>query len=438
TSPWQLGNALRQPDPNTAIGRTILERIIPIVNILRGHLPLSMASMFLPSLLAHHKLPRDINYTNLEASDRFFDSIIFNSSSLNPVSQLISLGSLNQRYIRTPPTMGKTPHTSSCSSSSILSSTSTNSSTLCPHPTSSILIQTTYNTLDPKNRKMPTPQEREVDLVWTEEQRRYAEHAVKMDSVDELLKGLYADGIKSPSNTYVFIPNSLIRGHQLELRNNDGTLMTYICSTMLSSIRDSLLQQLLLAFEDEDLLVDKDTSQDSDNSFQAIHFSWYNRHATRGDTAPINIHPYMMERSGVQTNHSQFTPYISVETALNQDLYELVKVIFGDLFQWIQNNLQKYLPEEYELLEASARILLGNHHSPVLPFLSLVFNINVITKGHRDGKDKDFCLVLPIGVFVGGELVMMETGLMVEVLQGGFLLLILLILIYTTKDVGHL
>ncbi|KAG0702910.1 hypothetical protein DFH29DRAFT_1044782 [Suillus ampliporus] len=297
--------------------------------------------------------------------------------------------------------MGETPHTSSCSSSSILSSTSTNSSALCPHPASSILIQTMYDMLDPQNRKMPTLQERKVDLVWTEEQWQYAEHAVKMDSMDELvqyLKGLYVDGIKSLSNTYIFIPNSLIRGHQLELRNNDETLMAYICGTMPSSIRDSLLQQLLLAFEDEDLLVDKDTSQDSDNSFEAIHFSGYNRHATR------------------------FMPYVSVETALNQDLYELVKVIFGDLFQWIQNNLQEYLPEEYEILEASARILLGNHHSPVLPFLSLVFNINIVTKGHRDGKDKHFCLVLPIGVFVGGELVMMETGLVVEVLQGDFII----------------
>ncbi|KAG1801328.1 uncharacterized protein HD556DRAFT_1205054, partial [Suillus plorans] len=73
--PWQLGTTLRQPDPNTALGRTILDRIIPTVNILRGHLPLSMASMFLPFLLAHHKLPRDINCTNLEASNRFVDLI---------------------------------------------------------------------------------------------------------------------------------------------------------------------------------------------------------------------------------------------------------------------------------------------------------------------------------------------------------------------------
>ena len=55
---------------------------------------------------------------------------------------------------------------------------------------------------------------------------------------------------------------------------------------------------------------------------------------------PINIHPYMMERRNIRTNHSQFTPYISAETVANQDLYELVKVIFGDLFQWIQKNVQ--------------------------------------------------------------------------------------------------
>ncbi|KAG1837978.1 hypothetical protein DFJ58DRAFT_734075 [Suillus subalutaceus] len=203
---------------------------------------------------------------------------------------------------------------------------------------------------------MPTLQERGADLVWTEEQWRYAEQAVKMDSMDELvgyLEGLYADGIMSPSNAYIFIPNSLIRGHQLELRNNDGTLMAYSC----------------------------------------------------------------------------------VETALNQDLYELVKVIFGDLFQWIQINLQEYLPEEYELLEASARILLGNRHSPVLPFLSLVFNINVVTKGHRDGKDKHVCLVLPIGVFVGRELVMMETDLVVEVLQGDFI--VASVVLHTDKAMDH-
>ncbi|KAG2747734.1 hypothetical protein P692DRAFT_20737377, partial [Suillus brevipes Sb2] len=59
--------------------------------------------------------------------------------------------------------------------------------------------------------------------------------------------------------------------------------------------------------------------------------------------------------------------------------------------------------------------------SPVLPFLSLVFNINVATKGHRDSGDLDLCLVLPIGNFEGGFLAMKEPGLVVELLQGDFI-----------------
>lgn len=34
-----------------------------------------------------------------------------------------------------------------------------------------------------------------------------------------------------------------------------------------------------------------------------------------------------------------------------------------------------HLPEEYESLEATTYILLGNHHSPVLLFLLLIFNL---------------------------------------------------------------
>src|SRR6267154_3409167 len=117
------------------------------------------------------------------------------TSPQNPVSRLISLSSLPQRYIETPSTLGETPRISSCTSSYILSSTAATSSTLCPLPISSILIQTTYNRLDPGNRKMPTPQEREADLVWTEEQRRYAEHAVKMDSVDQLVSHVSTDSV---------------------------------------------------------------------------------------------------------------------------------------------------------------------------------------------------------------------------------------------------
>jgi predicted membrane-bound spermidine synthase len=65
-------------------------------------------------------------------------------------------------------------------------------------------------------------------------------------------------------------------------------------------------------------------------------------------------------------------------------------------------------------------ILPNAEESPVKPFLSLVVNINVCTVAHRDAKDFRLCLVLPIGNFMGGGLVMREQGVVVEMRNGDF------------------
>ncbi|KAI0026403.1 hypothetical protein K488DRAFT_26608, partial [Vararia minispora EC-137] len=58
-----------------------------------------------------------------------------------------------------------------------------------------------------------------------------------------------------------------------------------------------------------------------------------------------------------------------------------------------------YLSDDLEIMEGSAKILPGNNQAIVDPFLEFVININVITRAHRDSKDKGFCLVMPIGSF---------------------------------------
>lgn len=78
------------------------------------------------------------------------------------------------------------------------------------------------------------------------------------------------------------IDNLLFTSHQLELRDLDGSLMAYICGTMPENLKLSLLKFLLLSLEDEGALVRKDLDdQDRTSTFEALHFSWYNRHATR-------------------------------------------------------------------------------------------------------------------------------------------------------------
>ena len=52
--------------------------------------------------------------------------------------------------------------------------------------------------------------------------------------------------------------------------------------------------------------------------------------------------------------------------------------------------------------------------------LSLVVNLNVSTLAHHDRFDKDICLVLPLGDFRGGALVMFEQRLVFELRSGDF------------------
>jgi len=88
------------------------------------------------------------------------------------------------------------------------------------------------------------------------------------------------------------------------------------------------------------------------------------------------------------------------------------------------------LPEEYKALVELVELLPGKPDSPVAPFLSLVININVATLGHQDTKDKLLCLVLAVGRFTGGGLVLKEQGLVVELRHGDFIA-------FTSADTTH-
>lgn len=48
----------------------------------------------------------------------------------------------------------------------------------------------------------------------------------------------------------------------------------------------------------------------------------------------------------------------------------------------------------------------------------MVLNINCSTNIHRDPKDQTLCIVVPFGDFVGGELVLEELGLVLQLTHG--------------------
>jgi hypothetical protein len=52
--------------------------------------------------------------------------------------------------------------------------------------------------------------------------------------------------------------------------------------------------------------------------------------------------------------------------------------------------------------------------TPCDPFGGLVLNFNAKTDLHRDRKDFIGCLVVPFGVFQGGEIVLMQLGVVAD------------------------
>ncbi|EPS99836.1 hypothetical protein FOMPIDRAFT_1123574 [Fomitopsis schrenkii] len=154
-------------------------------------------------------------------------------------------------------------------------------------------------------------------------------------------------------------------------------------------------------------------------SFEALHFSYYNRHCTRGHDVPEDAHPNQIARvDNSRTNYAQMLPYMSLDTCKHESVYHNMGNIFRGVFEWIDNQIQGVLPEEYHNLSLHANSLPKNVHTIGYPFLSVVVNLNAATLAHRDRKDKGLCVVIAIGNFENGELCLYEPGLVVPLCSG--------------------
>lgn len=92
--------------------------------------------------------------------------------------------------------------------------------------------------------------------------------------------------------------------------------------------------------------------------------------------------------------------------------------------------METFLQDESEMLMEVVSVLPGNHSTPFTPFISLVININVRTKAHRDCQDHHLCLVIPIEHFQGGALCLLGNGLVLELCSGN-------IAIFRSSEVTH-
>ncbi|TFK59335.1 hypothetical protein BDN72DRAFT_780876 [Pluteus cervinus] len=164
-----------------------------------------------------------------------------------------------------------------------------------------------------------------------------------------------------------------------------------------------------------------DTSKDPTLPFKVLHFIWYNRYAAhvygQGEEPP----PQSSNKKGrkkKKTNSSQRIPHGSKDLQKHPVQYCLLQQIYAPVFSWIDAKIQKHFPKIHQELLEFANTLPLNDVSVASPFTGFVINMNVSTLIHRDWQDHHLCVVTVISDCVGGELVLQEPGLVLQLRSG--------------------
>ncbi|KIY52529.1 hypothetical protein FISHEDRAFT_6575, partial [Fistulina hepatica ATCC 64428] len=158
-------------------------------------------------------------------------------------------------------------------------------------------------------------------------------------------------------------------------------------------------------------------------SFTALHFDYYNCMTTRGEDAPAKVHPDKLYVQGTgRTNRTQFVPYSATDLKNYRREWDNMCTAMDGIFAWIEDSLQKNCPQQFEEIRMYTEMLPSRISSPVYPFAGFVLNFNVATRIHRDHQDEiTGCGILIVGNHKGGELCLVEPGVVIEARNGDFI-----------------
>ena len=227
----------------------------------------------------------------------------------------------------------------------------------------------------------------------------------------------------------------------MKIINNEESLVALIVKESTQWISEKLdrMQNIIQMFM-PDRFEEVDSSVKG-YTFDSIRFDLYNRYAEKvfilhifvlqiftwlqqiivwqGNRAPVDIHPNFLYREGAaKVNHTQRIPHVS-ETIKNQpEEYEALVASLKDICDFICSILKKHLPQEYTIMSVLLDQLPLGDRPATYPFGGFVLNIQVCTDGHKDEFDDTICLVIPFGDYEGGDLVLWERGLVLDLKQG--------------------
>ena len=139
----------------------------------------------------------------------------------------------------------------------------------------------------------------------------------------------------------------------------------------------------------------------------------------QGDGSPPEVHPHFLYKDGNgRSNHNQRATYMSKAIKDNPDMFQSITDILEDVCRIVCEIIRKHLPDAFNRIRVFCEILPLNQMPTTYPFPGVVLNVQVCTEGHIDANDDTICVIIPFGPHEGGELVLHEAGLVLELREG--------------------
>ncbi|PPQ79776.1 hypothetical protein CVT26_012365 [Gymnopilus dilepis] len=299
-----------------------------------------------------------------------------------------------------------------------------------------VTINTAFNPKLKANQKVDYHgASREDRFQLTEKERHLAARAkVPKDFKDfsDKLKEMLKTGKRTKKTQFLRLDTKLLNGDILRINDRNDELMVLVLPHMPSYLRQDLMHTIEIIYRDVLREMDSEVAG-LHHKFPAIHFQWWNRYSKRGNNPPINVDPAALQSESGQgaRNSSTSIPRMSREWSEHMSAYEKLTTAFRAVFDWLEQELARLIPDTFRVISHFVDVLPANEPSPVYPFSGFVLNINVTTRIHRDWGDQDVCLLLIIRDCQGGELVLVEPGLVLDLAHGDMVL-------FTSSRISHL
>ncbi|KLO11765.1 hypothetical protein SCHPADRAFT_941756 [Schizopora paradoxa] len=226
------------------------------------------------------------------------------------------------------------------------------------------------------------------------------------------------NGSRVSKKEYLYLSNNLMKSKKcIRLQAKKKEFLGFVLTDMPHRIKAPLFEQVLAA---AGLGQFQATSSNVPGlKFVSYHLDWYFRYGTNPTSLPEGVHPSRaVSQKKRKINYRSLTVHCSAELLNNEALFVHLTALLEEFFAYISEALKFYLPSVHEELESIIEVLPLNGSSPFHPFSGVVLNINCATNIHRDPKDQTLCMVIPFGNFAGGELVLEELGLVLQLAHG--------------------